>query len=268
MAVTLPFRPLEPFGVEVTRDLSEPFGPSEAYHFVELFRSYGFILARGQSLSMERQREICGLLGPVLLREGETGTMINATGGPSASELTWHSDAAYTDHPFDALSLQALDVVDDVSSTRFVSAVMAYEALPEALVRALEGREQEMISPHYTRLAERTCDERDPPALKRGVRPALFTNPHNGRTCVWVNELQSARVLGMEWEESRDVLHAVFAEIYAPARVLEHRWRKGDVVFWDNIALQHARGNVEGVGPRVLQRVIVGTDGVAPHIAS
>ncbi len=266
MAVTLPFRELEPFGVEVMRDLTEPFGPSEAYHFGELFRRHGFILARGQELSMARQREICGLLGSILDRAGENGTMSNAGGGVNASELTWHSDAAYTEHPFDALSLHAIEVVDDASSTRFISAEMAWDALPRHLSEALEGREQEMIAPHYTRLAERTCDQRAPEAQKRGVRPTLFTNPHNGRLCVWVNELQSARVLGMEWEDSRDLLHAVFDEIYAPALVLEHRWRRGDVIFWDNIALQHARGNLESVGTRVLQRVIVGAEGVAPHI--
>lgn len=267
MAVTLPFRQLEPFGVEVMRDLSEPLGPSEAHHFLELFRRHALILARGQSLTMERQREICSLIGPILSREGETGTMSNAMGGPSVSELTWHSDAAYTEHPFDALSLHALDVVDDASSTRFASAEMAYDALPDELLDALAGREQEMVAPHYSRLAGRTCDEREPQAMKRGVRPLILSNPHNGRKCVWVSELQSARVLGMAWEDSRDLLHAVFDEIYAPGRVLEHRWRKGDAIFWDNIALQHARGNLEDVGPRVLQRVIVGSDGVAPHVA-
>ena len=56
------------------------------------------------------------------------------------------------------------------------------------------------------------------------------------------------------------------AHCHAAERVLEHRWRTGDVVFWDNIALQHARGDLGGVGRRVLQRVIVGTEGVAPHV--
>lgn len=266
MAVTLPFRRLEPFGVEIDRDLSEPFAPSETYHFGELFREYGLILARGQKLSMERQRELCGILGPILLREGENGMMSNEQGGPSASELTWHSDAAYTEHPFDALSLHALDVVDDASSTRFVSAQQAYDRLSAAMRSTLAELRQEMISPHYTMLAERTCDMRDPEALKRGIRPVIFENPHNGKRCLWVGELQTARLLDMDWEASRDLLHEAFESLYAPEAVFEHRWRKGDLIIWDNIALQHARGNVETVGPRLLQRVIVGTEGVAPHV--
>ena len=261
--MTLEWRKLEPFGVEIERDLAQPLTPAEAEEFRALFNRHGLLLARGQTLDMERQRALCALLGPILLRAGENGTMTNEGGGPAASELNWHSDAAYTEHPFDALSLHALDVVDGASSTRFVSAEIA---LPEELQGVLAGREQDMIAPHYTVLAARTCDQRDPPAQKRGRMPALYVNPHNGRTCVWVNAMQTARLRGMEWEESRAVLHAVYDHLYAPANVLEHRWRNGDLIIWDNIALQHMRGNIEGVGKRLLQRVIVGTEGVAPHV--
>lgn len=266
MAQAIVWRPLEPLGAEIDLDLSLPLAPEQETGLVALLRDRSLILARGQSLAMERQQEICALFGPILLRAGETGYMSNEGGGPSASELTFHSDAAYTPHPFEALSLHALDVVDGASSTRFVSAEDAFDDLPQELRERLEGAEQEMIAPHYTELAGRTCDRRDPEAQKRGIMPAVYTNPHSGRHCIWVGELQTARLLGMEWEESRALLHSVYDHLYAPERMLEHRWRKGDIVIWDNIALQHARGNVEGVGKRLLQRVIVGTEGVAPHV--
>lgn len=263
MTGSLAWRKLEPFGVEIDCDLAQPLTPAETAHLRALFNEHGLLLARGQALTMERQRELCGLLGPILLRAGENGTMSNEGGGPAASELNWHSDAAYTEHPFDALSLHALDVVDGASSTRFASAEIA---LPEHLQAALAGREQEMIAPHYTVLAEVTCDRRDPAAQKRGQMPTLYRNPHNGRTCVWVNAMQTARVLDMAWEDSRDLLHQVYDHLYAPEKVFEHRWHKGDLIIWDNIALQHMRGSTESVGRRVLQRVIVGTEGVAPHV--
>jgi taurine dioxygenase len=260
-------RALEPFGIELMRDLSQPLTAAEEDHFRELFNGHSLILARGQSLSMERQRELCALIGPILERPGEDGTMSNETGGPSASALVWHSDAAYTDHPFDALSLHAVDVVDGASSTRFVSAEQACDTLPQELRAALDGREQDMIAVHYTRLDQRTCDQRDPEALKRGTLPAIHVNPHTGRSCIWVSELQTVKLFGMEWEDSRTLLHRVFDHLYAEEGVFEHTWRKGDFILWDNVALQHARGDLNGVGKRVLQRAIVGVAGVAPHIA-
>jgi taurine dioxygenase len=263
--MALTWRRLSPFGVEIEHDLAKPLTPPEADEFRALFNHHSLLLARGQSLSMGRQRALCGLIGPILLREGENGYMTNEGGGPAASELNWHSDGAYTPHPFDALSLYALDVVDDASSTRFASAEIA---LPEDLRAALDGCKQEMIAPHYTVLADVTCDHRDPPAQKRGVMPTLYVNPHNGRTCVWVNAMQTARIDGMAWEDSRDLLHAVYDRLYDPANIHEHRWRTGDLVIWDNIALQHMRGDLAGVGKRLLQRVIVGTEGIAPHISA
>jgi taurine dioxygenase len=262
------WRELSPFGVEIDRDLSQPLTPAETDELRSLFTGHGLILARGQTLTMARQQEICALLGPILLREGENGYMSNEGGGPASTALNWHSDAAYTEHPFDALSLHALDVVDDASSTQFISAERGLAALPAELREVLDGREQEMIAPHYTILAEMTCDQRDPPAQKRGTMPTLRVNPHNGRPCVWVNAMQTVRLQSMPWEESRELLHAVFDRIYDPAGVFEHRWRTGDILIWDNIALQHSRGNLDSVGNRLLQRVIVGTAGVAPHVGA
>jgi taurine dioxygenase len=268
MAVTLRWRALAPFGAEIERDLDEPFGPSEAYHFRELLKEHGLLLMRGQRLSMQRQRGICAMIGPILLRAGEGETMTNEGGGPAASELTWHADAAYTEHPFEALSLHALDVVDGASSTRFVHAGDAWDRLPADLREHLAGRAQAMVSPHYSRLAARTCDQPQGDALVRATRPTVLRHPATGRDCLWVSELQTAGLIGMDETESRSILHRVFAALYAQDAVFEHRWRTGDLIVWDNIALQHSRGNLAGVGRRVLQRVIVGSEGVAPHVAA
>lgn len=258
---------LDPFGIELDHDLAQPMSGEERQELRDLLFAHGLVVARGQALSMAAQRAVCEAIGPILLREGEGETMSNEPGGPAASALSWHSDAAYTEHPFDALSLHALDVVPDASSTLFVHAADALERLPGDLRTVLKGREQEMVSPHYTAVDRRTCDNPDPQAMKRGVRPAILSNPHDGRDCLWIGELQTARLLGMSWEESRAVLHAAFDAFYALDRVHEHRWRNGDFVLWDNIALQHARGSLAGCGRRVLQRAIVGTEGVAPHVA-
>jgi len=263
----LTWRPLQPFGVEIDHDLSAPLTEEQARRFVALLWENGLVLARGQRLSMERQRELCALAGPILLRPGENGYLTSEPGvEASVSELSWHSDAAYTNAPFDALSLHAVDVVDDASSTCFVSAEDALASLPPALRRRLEGRKVEMIAPDYKSIGLRSCDRRDPVAQKSGVLPAIYRNPHNGRECIWVSELQAARILDMDWEESRDLLHSVYDHLYQPAHVLEHRWRNGDIVIWDNIALQHMRRSLKDCGKRVLQRVIVGKEGVAPHV--
>lgn len=261
------WRSLEPFGVELDCDLSASLSAEQAERFVALLWTSSLLLVRGQHLSMSRQRELCALAGPILLRTGESGYLsTEGAVASSLSELRWHADAAYTEAPLDLIALHAVDVVDGASSTRFISAAAALTSLPPRLRARIEGKRVEMISPDYDSLALRTCDRRDPVAQKRGIRPSIYRNPHNGRDCLWVSELQSARILDMEWEESRNLLNAIYEHIYHPDRVLEHRWRNGDIVFWDNIGVQHMRGPLNACGKRVLQRVIVGTEGVAPHI--
>ncbi len=80
MAVTLPFRRLEPFGVEIERDLAEPLAPSEAYHFADLFQRHGLVLARGQALSDARRDELLRRVGPAVRVE---------RGMPSGSVLSF-----------------------------------------------------------------------------------------------------------------------------------------------------------------------------------
>jgi taurine dioxygenase len=264
----LKWRTLAPFGVEIDLDLSAPLRPAAADRFVELLREAGLILARGQRLSMDTQQQLCALVGPILIRDGESGYLSTQNAqAASLSELRWHSDAAYTDTPLDAIALHAIDVIDDASSTCFISAQATLDSMAPALRRQIEDKQIEMIAPGYDSIGLRSCDRRDPVAQKRGIMPAIYRNPHNGRDCIWVNEMQAARVLGMEWERSRELLNCIYEHLYQPAHVLEHRWRNGDFVIWDNIALQHMRGSLQECGRRVLQRVIVGRQGVAPHVA-
>ena len=264
----LKWRRLMPFGVEIDHDLSAPVQVPVADRFVALVRDAGLILARGQRLSMQRQQQLCALVGPILIREGESGYLSTQNAvSASLSELRWHSDAAYTDAPLDAIALHAIDVIDDASSTCFINAQNTLVSMAPELRRRIEGKQVEMIAPSYDSISMRSCDRRDPVAQKRGIMPAIYRNPHNGRDCIWVNEMQAARVVGMEWEHSRELLHAIYDHLYQPQHVLEHRWRNGDFVIWDNIALQHMRGSLQDCGRRVLQRVIVGRQGVAPHVA-
>ncbi len=264
----LAWRLLQPFGVELDADLCAPLSPAAGRRLVSLLRDHALLVARGQQLSMQRQRELLGLFGPILIREGESGYLSNEGEHAAVkSGLSFHADAAYTPNPLDVISLHAVDVVDGASSTRFAGAERACGQLPGHLRGALAGREAEMISPGFGILAARVCDEPEPDAMLRNARPAILANPNTGRPYLNVSEMHTTRLLDMPQAQSRELLHAVFDMLYADDNRYEHSWNRGDLVIWDNQALQHARGSLESVGRRILQRVIVCEEGVAPHAA-
>lgn len=257
------WRVIEPFGAEIGCDLSVPLSPDAADRFRTLFRDHGLIVARGQALTIDRQIALMEHIGQVQRRVDGVGRISSEAGHAAArAELTFHADSAFGPCPLDALSLHAVDVVDGASSTRFANAERACADLPTDLRARLAAAEVDMISPPYDATTGRACDHRDPPAMLRGDRPAILINPRTGRPCLGVSEMHSASMIGMDWEDSRDLLHAVFDRLYAADNIIEHVWHRGDIVIWDNLTFQHARGSIAAAGRRILQRVTVGAKGL------
>lgn len=254
----LKWRELSPVGVEIEHDLGA-LSAGAAQALIELFDRHGLVLARRQTLSMDQQVELMKRIGPILPGpEGKSYISTDAAYGLARAELAFHSDYAFTEHPVHALSLHAVDVVDDASSTRFANAERAYTRFPEALRRRLQAHAVEMIFPGVDTVVSRACDMDAMDVLIRTERPTMLVNPRTGRACAGVSEMHSVMLVGLEREQSRGVLVEAFDHLYAEDNVLEHVWRRGDLVMWDNITLQHARGSLEDVGRRVLQRVAVG----------
>jgi taurine dioxygenase len=252
-------RTLAPFGLEIDADLAQTIDEGTAGSFVDLLYDHGLLVVRGQSLSMDQQTALMQLIGPIVRRPQENG-YISTDNDEQASrtELSFHADAAYTNAPFAALSLHAIDVVNGASSTRFVNADRAYATLPPALCDRLDKARADMISPTLEGVGIRASEMQDAKASLHAEFPAVRVNPRTGRRCIGVSEMHTAGLLGMPWEQSRDLLGAVFEHLYAEANTFEHVWNVGDLVVWDNLTLQHARGSLKGVGRRVLQRVVAG----------
>jgi len=263
----LRWRSLQPFGVELDADLAAPMDATTADGFLALLRNFGLIIARGQVLGMDRQTALMELIGPIVRRPQENGYIsTDHDERSSRTELSFHADAAYTDAPFAALSLHAIDVVDGASATRFAHAERAYATLPVALRDRLDRARAEMISPTLAGVAVRACDSADAETTLRQEFPAVRMNPRTGHPCIGVSEMHTARLLDAGADDGRGVLDAVFDHLYANDNVIEHRWHRGDIVIWDNLTFQHARGSLTGVGRRVLQRVVAGVADRAPDM--
>ena len=73
--------------------------------------------------------------------------------------------------------------------------------------------------------------------------------------------MQTDHIIGLPDDESAALLAELTAVLYQEAAVLEHHWRPGDVVLWDNRALQHARADFDPDQARSLRRVTIAEDG-------
>ncbi len=264
-ADNLKFRKIEPFGFEV--ELTSPDLPAaQAEALRRHYRKDGLLVVRGLRLSHPEQIAFCRNFGPVHESPNENFIVSNveADGLLGQRELLWHNDVPYLPEPYLGGCLHAVRVDADAVGTRFVSGYRACERLPEALRQRIEGMRALHIRERVLDRPNRLTD------LIEGdmctVHDVIRTDPE-GRRYLFVNQAWTALIIGLSQAES-DALHdEINRHFYAVGEVYEHEWAAGDLVLWDNQAIQHARGEA-GTGVRTLQRVTIaelGYEAQYPH---
>ena len=182
--------------------------------------------------------------------------------------LTPHMDFTYTRYPADVISLYAEALPQRPTWTQFYSNVWPLERMPRELRDALLrysircAHDLEAMRPDAALYREpratgsATTQWHDWPLVRRHPRkPALE---------VLACTMQPERILELsdpatDDAESRALLARIFDDyLYVPENGYRHGWNPGDLVVWDNCALQHGRAELErDGGDRVLRRVSV-----------
>jgi taurine dioxygenase len=165
--------------------------------------------------------------------------------------MMWHPN------PFRSLSLYAVQVEPGAASTSFASGVHAWETLPLGLRERIEG----LHVLHVTgQIYERGGDDLLRPERseeRSTITPIVQRHPRTGRLVLYVSQQMTREIVGLPHDVSESLLGELFEHLYAPSNVIVHEWRTGDLVVFDNLAVQHSRGNVERDGPaRTLRKVI------------
>lgn len=244
--------PRTPFGVEVEWDLTRPLSPGDAALLVELVDRHGVLIARDVRLTMKQQRAVLGHLGRIEEYDLQYVSLEDKI--LNRDMMGFHSDMAFAHTPYKYLSLHAVDVAAGESSTRFASGALAYERLTPAQRKRLAALTTTQVVGTRTHRGIGY----DPPADgPRAVHPAVIYHHRTARPIVYVNHMQSCRFNELDREDSDALMEELFAILYAPDAILDHVWTPGDLVIWDNHAVQHGRPALDGVSKRDLQRMSV-----------
>jgi len=169
-------------------------------------------------------------------------------GVPDAG-LVWHTDGSYLVHPDMYAFLYGIEIPmqdgEPLGTTYYSSATAAYDALPEALRKRLDGlRAVHSFAYHSANRAARggtkieITDElrRKHPDVSQ---PVVRVHPRTGRKALYVTEGHTTHILGMDRAESDALLQRLLAHLREPRFVYGHRWQVGDLLVWDNAATQH-----------------------------
>jgi alpha-ketoglutarate-dependent taurine dioxygenase len=172
--------------------------------------------------------------------------------------LLFHCDNMWARTHQYAISLYGVEVEPPTAPTQFVSNADAWDRLPDELrarVATLEARHG-FDHTYPNRGADDDVIDSYFDVSRSSVRPVVYRHPRTGRTLLYVSQQATIEILGLTAEENEALLAELFSYLYEPRHVLEHEWRTGDLVIWDNVAAQHGRNTVQLQGPvRTLRKV-------------
>ena len=177
----------------------------------------------------------------------------------------WHSDLSYKETPSLGSLLHAQELPAEGGDTLFANQHLAWQTLPDALKRAVEGRQAE----HSYLAKYEELRARNPwrPALTAEQiaevtpvqHPIVRTHPETGRKALFVSEHFTTRIVGLPDDESHALLQALFDHSTRDALVYRHRWQPHDMVFWDNRSVMHlAAGTPDHLRRRLNRTTIEG----------
>jgi len=265
--MSLATRRLSPtIGMEVIGlDLSMPLDDATLAEVKNLFNENGILLFRDQDLTEEQHIALSRRFGPLQSHVLKSylkadhpeilvvSNILDDQGRPigigDAGQL-WHSDTSYIAEPCHCSLLYVREIPTPdgdrtFGDTAFASLIAAFDALPEETkAKIADKRAIHSYEAYYVR---RQKDGSKRPALTKEqqkeapdvLHPVVRPHPITGRKALFVNESYTVRILDMESEASDALLNELISFGISDCFVYRHKWRKGDLILWDNWASQH-----------------------------
>jgi taurine dioxygenase len=154
---------------------------------------------------------------------------------------TFHTDHSNHPRPPKATTLFAVDLPSSGGDTQYVNMHDAYDDLPEATRRKIDGLKavHAYLSKYSPRplgyLSEESQKKLPPP----GVHPLVRIHPENGRKALFLNPVRMESILGMEDADALKLIGELMAHATQKKYEYRHKWRHGDWVLWDNRSVMH-----------------------------
>jgi taurine dioxygenase len=175
----------------------------------------------------------------------------------------FHTDYSYLDVPARCTTLYSIQVPKVGGDTLFANQYAAYDDLPAAMKKRIEG----LIALHHygnrddLNKSSRTVASvlsQDQESKMTWVRHAVARkHPVTGRTALYAVSGSSFGIEGMPEDEAHDLLDELKRHATQPKYHYRLKYGVGDVVIWDNASLLHSATLIDPNDPRTLWRITI-----------
>ena len=200
----------------------------------------------------------------------ENGKPVLDNGGLGSYEVVWHTDNSYVEVPPAGSMLYALELppAGAGGDTSFNNQYLAYEELPEELMRAIEGKSQVHDSTRNSAgiLRPGVTLPTKPEEVPGPTHPLVRVHPVTGRRALYLGRRRdwpSNYIVGMPNAESEALLDKLWAHATQARYAWTHKWRVGDIVLWDNRCCMHYRTEIDLAYRRVMHRTTIKGEPIA-----
>jgi len=172
----------------------------------------------------------------------------------------WHTDHTNHVRPPKYTCLYAVSLPSSGGDTAIVNMRAGYEALPDAMKDTIRGMKtvnvfQGSASARYSGQSADAQAERKPEPV---LQPLVRTNPDNGTKALYFHPVKTENIVGMDAQSSQALLDDLLQRSVRDEFTYRHKWRKGDMLLWDNRAAMHrAYFDYDPNEYRLLYRVLV-----------
>lgn len=279
-------RKLHPdFGIEIEGvDLSKPLSDAQFEHIRALYDAHSVVAIRGQNLAPAAQVAFLRRFGTPKISQrkefhlegtpeiGKVGNTRNPDGTPAAfldrvGDL-WHTDTSSDSHIDAVTMLYCVKCPPRGGDTLFCSMHAAYDSLPAALRERIAGMTVvHSFNKHNDALlaknpgSAKPLSPEDRAKWPDRVHQVVQSHPVTGRRHYFVTPTLAKTFRGLDEEQSAALAAELVGHATQAARVYRHKWRGGDLVFWDNRAAMHSATPADyGGGERLMHRAYAYTN--------
>lgn len=233
-------------------DFSKPITPSIIESIADALYTHQVISMSAPELTVEQHTQIALHFGE--LEQHATDqfgtdenipylTVVDSEKGDRAD--SWHADETFLEQPPLVNLLHGKIIPECGGDTAFISQTAAYNALSDKMKTLLSDLTAIHDYGHLYELGWRNgipLGEMMGEALVKGLihsHPVVKTHPVTGNKWLTVNSTYTRFIEGLPPVEAEAILAMLQKHIQKPEFGYRHSWQEGDLLIWDQQAVQH-----------------------------
>ena len=178
---------------------------------------------------------------------------------------SWHSDWSFQESPPSATLLHSKIIPPIGGETFFIDTQTAYDDLSSKIKLKIKDLmvSHSAIRPYaddgfYALEKDKDRSMAIKPSAKAKeffLHPLVRTHPETKKKSLFVNQVYSIAVNGLNEKDSNELLDFLFFHMDQEKYIYKHKWEKNMLIMWDNRTVNHcAQGGYQGY-KRLLHRI-------------